>query len=336
MRTVDIVSGVRTWLEIVGKGRAPGKASMWERVFWVLGLVLLAAGAGCGGGGQPPVSAAPSLPPPRPPPPLTDTLFLGFVEDRIEITEGEGAAVEIAFEPFYTRVRDPNARGPEGFPGLYVAAEVEPGTAAAEDLLVRGVQIGDYGRFPQAGTTWLAIRALPNGVAEGSESLTLRLRPQRSEHDYPPAIEMTNAELEVVIRDREVSGICGNIHIVGAKPRNVTVLRHLEDGPPCRFEDVFETEVAVESDREEGLQLDRIHPLGRIDGWRVEAAGPRLRHHLVVQWEVGLDRDTWEMRLEPCPLTGSGPTLVCTVDTCETYGAGSQVPAPRRPTGCRE
>ena len=316
----------------VRRGLGWGIPGRWVGVLGVLWFAL--AGGSCGGGEDTGAGVVPPvLPPPRPPPPLTDTLFVGFAEDRIEITEGEAITVGVEFEPYYRTPRDP--KDPSHRWAAYVRAVVEPGSGSEADLLVGGAQIGRHRQILDAGTTWLAIRARLDGVLEGTESLKLRLEPFLPHFvvSYPPAVEVRSPELEVVIRDAEGSGVCRDTRITGTAPRNVS---WPHPGPPrCRFGDVFETEVTVESERGQGLQLDRITPSGRIDGWRVEAEGSRVRHHLVLQWAVEED-GSWDMRLEPCPLTGRGPMLVCDIRACESYAPGEPVPVARRPAGCRD
>ena len=255
-------------------------------------------------------------------------MFLGFAQDRIEINEGGEVAVDIEFEPYYRGTPDRL----NDFWLLDVRAVVEPGSASAEDLLVGGVRIGhDYKRL-EAGTTWLGMRALADGVAEEPETLRLRLEPfPNPDYRYPPVIEIRNAELEVVIRDAEAADVCPDIRIAATPPRRVP---RTGRGLICPIFYSFETEVTVESERGTPLQLDRIGSKGRIHGWRVESLGSRVRHQLLVQWEV-LEERSWELRVEPCPRTGRGPTLVCTTESCKTYAPGSQVPAPRRPAACR-
>ena len=307
-----------------GEDRRPGPSRVRRRVLWALSFALAGA-AGCGDSGEAPASP-PLLPPPEPPPSRVSTLFLGFVEDRIEIVEGEGAAVDIAFEPQYWGTSDRS----EDFWLLDVRAVVEAGSASAGDLVVGGVRIGPGDRKLESGTTWLGLRALADGVAEAPETLRLRLEPVANRFappSYPEVIEVTNAELEVVIRDAEAADICADVRITATKPRFVPRGGGVVN---CPLLQVFETEVTVESERGTELQLDRLGSRGRIYGWRVEPLGSRVRHEFLVQWKV-LEERSWETRLEPCPGTGRGPTLVCTWDSCRVYGRGSVVPAPRRP-----
>ena len=312
-----------------GEDRPPRPPRVGGRVLWVLWLALAGA-AGCGGAGEDPASAVPVLPPPRPsppPPPTTDTLFLGFARDRIEIVEGEEVAVDIEFEAYY-RV-PPDISLWKDLWALDVRAALEAGSASAEDLVVGGVRIGYSDRILEAGTTWLAMRAPADGVAEGPETLRLRLEPAPNwhlgEYLYPQVIEVTNAELEVVIRDAEDPDVCPDIRITATAPRRV---RGTYRGLICPFNWSFETEVTVESERGTALQLDRLASEGWIQEWRVKPLGSRIRHELLVQWKV-LEERSWEVRVAPCP--GRGPTLVCSWKSCRTYAPGSLVPGPRRP-----
>ena len=259
---------------------------------------------------------------------------MGFVQDRIEITEGEGAAVGIEFEPHYETSPAPseNVGGADAWIAEFRAV-MEPGTASKGDLVVGGVSIGDSSQVLEAGTTWLAMRAPADGVAEGPETLRLRLefleRWDRFHPYYPETIEVAAKELEVVIHDGDGAEVCSDILIVGAKPRRLTNVEKR-----CGLDVVYETHVTVESAAGRPLQLDRIDPKrrGRIHGWRVARLGSRVRHEFVMQWTIV---EPWELRVEVCPRTGGGPTLVCTAEACETHAAGSEVPPPRRPAGCR-
>ena len=307
----------------IGRRRALGRADAGGWARWLLWWAVAGA-AGCGDGGEAPASP-PLLPPPEPPPSRVSTLFLGFVEERIEIVEGEGAAVDIAFEPYYWVAPDVADRWV-----LDVRAVVEAGSASAEDLVVGGVRIGAEVQILESGTTWLGLRALADGVEEAPETLRLRLEPVAAANrggSYPEVVEVTNAELEVVIRDAEAADICADVRITATKPRLVPRVVGVGN---CPLLEVFETDVTVESERGTELQLDRLGSQGRIYGWRVEPLGSRVRHEFLVQWQV-LEERSWETRLEPCPGTGRGPTLVCTWDSCRVYGRGSVVPAPRRP-----
>ena len=87
----------------------------------------------------------------------------------------------------------------------------------------------------------------------------------------------------------------------------------------------------MEADRGAPLQLERLRSSGRIDGWRLEFAGSRIRHHLVLQWD---NERSAEMQLQACPAWGGGPTLVCTEDACQVYPAGAPIPAPGSPLVC--
>ena len=320
----------------VRRGPGLGGTGRWLAVLGAVWFAL--AGGSCGGGEDTGAGVVPPvLPPPRPPPPrppLTDTLFVGFAEDRIEITEGEGAAVGIAFEAFYKTPPVPNLGGWI----VVVRAETTPGTGSAEDLETGGARIGDRVDHVGSGATWLALRALADGVVEGPETLRLRLEVSSSSivdpegwgfYD-PPAVEVTNGELEVVIHDADGAGACSDVSIAGTRPRRVTAAR----GGACGIDVVYEADVTVESPAGRPLQLDRIDPggRGRVHDWRVSRRGSRVRHEFVMQWTVW---EPWELRVETCPRTGGGPTLVCTVGACETYAAGTSVPAPRRPAGCR-
>ena len=199
----------------IGRRRALGRADAGGWARWLLWWAVAGA-AGCGDGGEAPASP-PLLPPPEPPPSRVSTLFLGFVEERIEIVEGEGAAVDIAFEPYYWVAPDVADRWV-----LDVRAVVEAGSASAEDLVVGGVRIGAEVQILESGTTWLGLRALADGVEEAPETLRLRLEPVAAANrggSYPEVVEVTNAELEVVIRDAEAADICADVRITATKPR---------------------------------------------------------------------------------------------------------------------
>ena len=194
---------------------------MRRRVLWGLSFALAGA-AGCGDSGEAPVSPPPVLPAPEPQPPLTDTLFLGFVPDRIEIFEGQEVAVDVAFEPFYRRVLDPE--DPTSLGVADFRAVVEPGAASGEDLLVGGVRIGHPQVILAAGTTLLAMRVAADGAAEGPETLRLRLERAPNPHRpfrYPAVIEIGNLELEVVIRDAETADVGPDLRIAATKSRVV-------------------------------------------------------------------------------------------------------------------
>ena len=292
----------------------------WRGAFSAGLCLVLTAAVGC--------EALLVSPPPASPEPgslLTDTLFIGFAQDRIELIEGESVAVDIEFEAQYRSPSDP-PKWQLGF-----RAVVESGTASAEDLLVAAGHVGDLYQVLGKGTTWLGMQALPDGIAEPSETFTLHLKPDADVKDasYPPAIELTNAELEIVIHDADAAAICSRVRIRGSPPRRLT-------RPGCRSSacpswGIFQTEVTVGAARSVPLQWDMLSD-GRINGWRIETLGSRVRHHLVLQWDI--ERSA-EMRVQPCPLSDRGPTLVCTVDACEAYAAGSRIPPPGSPLVCR-
>ena len=295
-------------------------------------LLLVAAGvAGCGS--DPVVPAPPSLPPPGPspvpPPRPIDSLFVGFVQDRVELREGEGIAVDIEMEPLYRSPPDPDNGEDEWRLGLRVI--LEPASESAGDLWVSEVPLlPTYrARLVSRQTTWLALQALPDGEPETSETLTLRL--ELVEGQYPHRrIELTNAELEVVIHDADTAAVCSDVRITATPPRKIT---RQENRPDCPSWGVFETEITVEADRSAPLQLERVSSYGRIDGWRVESVGSRIRHQLVLQWD---NEGSAEMRVHACPAWGGGSTLVCTEDACRIYPAGAPIPAPGSPLACRQ
>ena len=293
-------------------------------------LLLVAAGvAGCAS--DPVVPAPPSLPPPGPspvpPPPPIDSLFVGFVQDRVELREGEGIAVGIEFEPHYRSPPDPDMH--EDFWRLDLRVIVEPGSELSGDLWVGEVPLRPtYSfRYRRRQTTWLALQALSDGEPEAPETLTLRLEIVEGQYPYR-RIELTNAELEVVIHDADTAAVCSDVGITATPPRR---LIDRGDRPECASWGVFETEVTVEADRGAPLQLERLRSSGRIDGWRLEFAGSRIRHHLVLQWD---NERSAEMQLQACPAWGGGPTLVCTEDACQVYPAGAPIPAPGSPLVC--
>ena len=142
-----------------------------HRAAWAALLLVAGMGFGCQEGPEspapPPAPTVPPAeipPPPPPPPPEKDTLFLGFAQDRIEIVEGEAAAVDIFFEPFKVNAF-PVAWMLTVFPEVKLS--VEPGTASESDLLVRGVHIGGGGRALVSGTTWLAMLAVEDVWTKG-------------------------------------------------------------------------------------------------------------------------------------------------------------------------
>ena len=303
-------------------------------------LLVLAGAYGCGGDGGDPVSPAPpSLPPPRPSPvpqppppgaPRINTVYVGFATDRIEITEGQDATVDIEFEAYYASPPDPTYI--DGRFALDLRAVVEVGSASGEDLLVSGVPVGDPRLLMGKGTTWMAMRALPDDLVEGSETLKLRLEPAPKPlfdgGNYPPAVEVTNGELEVVIHDASAATGCSEVRFTATMPRRLL--------PPgsryrCHSWSPYETEVTVEANRGDALELERSISYGRIYDWRVETAGSRIRHHLVLQWDPAT---TSELRMQACPLTGGSPTLVCTMESCEIFPAGSELPLPGSPLAC--
>ena len=306
-----------------------------HRAAWAALLLVGGMGLGCQEGPESPAPPpAPTVPAAEipPPPPQTDTLFLGFAQDRIEIVEGEAAAVDIVFEPYHVN-DDPTSQVASWLSG--VRAVVAPGTASAADLLVRGVQVGSFSFPLEAAATWLAMLGVEDDLDEGPETLTLRLEPDPDQpipNAYPPKfIEVTNAELVVVIHDAPDAGTCRNVTIRATRPRDVT------GGPrgpdPCE-ERLWETEVTVESDRGDAIQLDRIRAQGRVYGWKVESLGNRVRHQLRFQWGRGAD-PLREMAFRPCAQTGRSPTLVCGAQECRTYPPGAKVPPPERRAQCR-
>ena len=306
-----------------------------HRAAWAALLVVAGMGLGCQEGPESPTSPpAPTVPAAEIPPPRKDTLFLGFAQDRIEIVEGEPAAVDIFFEPYYAD-DDPETWFMTDLPE--VQAVVEPGTASEADLLLRGVLIGTGGQILAPGTTWLAMLAVEDDLDEGPETLTLRLDPlpddRRWSGVHPEVIEITRGELEVVIRDAPDAGTCRNVTISATPPRDVGGAPR-GSAPSCE-ERLWETEVTVESDRGDAIQLDRIRAPGRVYGWRVESLGERVRHQLRFQWVRGPDLPL-EMALRPCAETGRGPTLVCGARACRTYPPGATMPPPERQAQCRQ
>ena len=311
-----------------------------HRAAWAALLLVAGMGLGCQEGPEspapPPAPTVPAaeIPPPPPPPPKTDKLFLGFVQDRIEIVEGEAAAVDIFFEQYileWDRATATETSLPE------VEVIVEPGTASAADLLVRGVRIGSEYEVHRSGTTWLVMLAVEDDIEEGPETLTLRLDPlpthRRLNAVHPEVFEVTQAELEVVIRDAPDTGTCRNVTIRATRPREVGGFSG-GSANPCASH-LLETEVTVESDRGDEIQLDRIQAQGRVYGWRVLPVGNRVRHHLRFQWKRGPDPPR-EMAFRPCAETGRGPTLVCGAQECRTYPPGSEIPPPEEPPAqCR-
>ena len=299
------------------------------------GLALFLAGvAGCEGtAGTEDLAPVPRLPPPEipPPPPLEDTVYLGFTQERIELVEGESAAVAVAFEPVFPR----GARGRyEDALTFDLLVEVEPGSGSAADLAVSGaVRVGDFRTVLRSGTVWLGLRALVDEVAESPETLRLRLVPALPEEfltetQYPAVFEFTNEVLEVELRDGGGADRCGDVRITAGPPRRASI--DVFGADSCLGGTVYETEVTVEADRAEAVQLDRITSHGRISDWRVEFDGGRVRHGLTLQWQPETRR-AWEMRVQPCASAAGGPTLVCTVDSCVVYPEGSRLPPTRRP-----
>ena len=249
-------------------------------------LLALALGAGCEESGENALVAPPPvLPLPRPPgPPRIDTLYIGFVTDRVEVREGETVTVDIEMEAEYWPPLGSNSplnRLREWRFQLEVIGAEE----AAEDLRLSPVPWGSVGKVGAAGTRWLAIQALPDGVSEGAETVRLRLHPPVLEPVFvgglerPRRIELRNAELEVEIHDVDTAGVCSDVRIA-ATQRRLAWAGYRR----CPSWNVFEAAVTVESDRSAPLTLDRLSPYGRIDGWRVEFEGSRIRHHLVLQW----------------------------------------------------
>ena len=171
------------------------------RLLAACGLALsLAGGAGCGGtAGTDDLAPVPRLPPPEipPPPPLENTVYIGFTQERIELVEGESAAVAVAFEPVFPRGSSGRWEDALTFDLL---VEVEPGSGSAADLAVSGaVRVGDFTTVLQAGTVWLGLRALVDDAAELPETLRLRLSPAlpeefMTETQYP-LFEFTNEVL---------------------------------------------------------------------------------------------------------------------------------------------
>lgn len=278
--------------------------------------LLLAAGAvtGCANIGSAPSSSSPA----------SDTLSVGFGTDRIELSEGEGTAVNIEFVPSYGSPPDADAQRWT----FDLRVVVEPESAA--DLLVGAFPFAGYGRFAGPERDWLAIHALPDGERESAETFTLRLEAAPpTQGRRARAVRITNGEVQVVIRDADTERLCSEVRITATPPRRLTRPGFRRW---CPSWGVFETEVTVEADRNLSLPLERLGSYGRIDGWRIESVGPRIRHHLVLQWD--LERSA-EMRVQVCPAGSGGSTLVCDDEACEIYAAGPRVPAPASPLVCR-
>ena len=298
---------------------------------------LLAGGAGCDGTAETDrLAPAPTLPLPDFGRPVPDerTVYVGFAQERIEMVEGESAAVAVVFEPRYPAG---SSKGLKDGLTFDLLVEVEPGSGSAADLAVSGaMRVGDFNYALRDGTTWLGLQALVDEVAELPETLRLRLSPAmpsrgpgiRVEDHYPAVFEFTNDVLEVELRDGSGADRCRDVRISASSPRRAGIDVFGTDS--CFDGTVYETEVTVEADRAEAVQLDRITSHGRISAWRVWFDGGRVRHDLMLQWQPQVAR-AWEMRVQPCASAAGGPTLVCTVDSCVVYPEGSRLPPTRRP-----
>ena len=253
-------------------------------------------------------------------PPLRDepTVVVGFAEPRVEIVEGEDAAILVAFE---VPADSPHAGGL--FYGLSLPVMVEGVTADGEDLQIGdGVWIRAPRGVPLRESTWLAMYAPLDGVAEGAETLKLRLSdPVFSGLGEPPAVEFGIREAEVVIRDRSSSssGACSDVEIQAGTPQPV-VLDEAE---------AYTTDVVVVTDTSQSAGLDEVPWGAAIVRWRLEISGSRVEHRFRVAW-----RSTCELRLRPCAAGEAGPTLVCSPRACSIYGPGEPVPPPEGLENC--
>ena len=182
-----------------------------------------------------------------------------------------------------------------------------------------------------SGATWLALRALADGVVEGPETLRLRLEVSSSpimdpegwgSYD-PPAVEVTNGELEVVIHDADGAGACSDVEVRGIA---LGPLEVSDDG--CRG--LRGTEVVIETDRSRPLSLDRLtEGPAAIEDWQTRPFGSRVEHRLRMAW-LPEERAGCQLRLQPCAVGDRGPVLVCSPEWCVTYAPGEPVPAPER------
>ena len=261
--------------------------------------------------------------------------MIGFDSQRVELAEGEAAEIRIAFEvgpysapegPVYL-VEGAVANLRNGF-DLPVA--VEGVTADGEDLLIAdGVRIrAPAGALLLRENTWLAMYAPLDGIAEGVETLKLRLSaPEFSRPGEAPEVQFTNREAEVVIRDG------------GADPGRAVEIHAGEPQPVDKFNDAYThaytyayaTEVVVVSDGAESVGLDVMTEDAAMERWQTQVSGSRVEHRIRLAWEPRhLPRDlrTCELRLRPVTEWGAGPTLVCSPLACRIYGPGEIVPPP--------
>lgn len=245
---------------------------------------------------------------------------MGFVQERIELREGEGAAVDIKFESQPAS----DASGDRWTLGLQVVVEPE----SPRDLWIGTVPFENTIRFEGKETTWIPIRALPDEEPEPTETRTLRLQLD-AQSSSGKVVELGTAELEVVIHDANTATVCSDVGITHTRPRRVTPPHYRRR---CSRWGVFETKVVVEADRGTQLALERISSYGRIHGWGFSMVGSRVRHHLVLQWD---NERSAGMRVGVCKGQGGGLTLACDQRACEVYAAGEPIPPPGSPLVCR-
>ena len=249
--------------------------------------------------------------------------MIGFDSQRVELAEGKAAEIRIAFEvgpysapegPVYL-VEGAVANLRNGF-DLPVA--VEGVTADGEDLLIAdGVRIrAPAGALLLRENTWLAMYAPLDGIAEGVETLKLRLSaPEFSRPGEAPEVQFTNTEAEVVIRDG------------GADPGRAVEIHAGEPQPVNEFNYAYATEVVVVSDGAESVGLDVMTKDAAMERWQTQVSGSRVEHRIRLAWNPRHNR-TCELRLRPVTEWGGRPTLVCSPLACRIYGPGEFVPPP--------
>ena len=281
-------------------------------------LFVLFGGAACQATGAPGGPTAPV----DPFTPATPEFVIGFEESRVELVEGEGAALLIRLElTSYPVAREPLSTHLEE--GFDVPVILEAVTADGQDLQVPdGIRFRAPGGVPLRKTAWLALRAPPDGIAEGVETLKLRLGAPRFklQAEPTPAVRFENAEAEVVIRDGSDS--CGDVEIRALRLQRVT--------SPEERRGLHEVEILVEADVSSGWDIDVAAILQSgvtIGDWRTAISGSRVSHRIRFDWSPS-SRQPDELRFAPCAADGGGPVLVCTIHACRLYAPGEPVPPP--------
>ena len=146
--------------------------------------------------------------------------MVGFVQDRIEIREGQTLPLKVRFDAD----TDLLAWLDELTIPLRVA--VEDGTGSQDDVVVAR-QVGIYGlgvgrTAPVSDVTLLLLRAREDGLFEETETLRLRLFTETDPaegllYEHTARVAFRRAEIEVVILDG--ADRCSGVRLTAATPR---------------------------------------------------------------------------------------------------------------------